>query len=211
MTVQDLWEMFESRELLPPELLALAQRAVPAPRPVTKREPTQGQVDALVETLQGIVPSSTTVYAHRLEPRHVKSLQLWVKVFQTVKAKFPVPWRVMEKVVKRIVLEGNYHGTAEASWNGHLTIAFRDNVTSGRPGTLIHELGHAFQDLQPDEFQISSWERGYGNPPFAHSYFETRAVEDFAECFRMYFQETALLKRKAPDKHKDMMERVLSL
>lgn len=211
MTVADLWELFESRELLPKELLPLAQRAVPAPRPVTKREPTQGQLDALVETLRDVVPSSTRINVNRLGPQHVKSLQLWVKVFQVVKAKFPLPWRVMERVVKRIDLEGNYHGTAEASWNGHLTIAFREGVSNDRPGTLIHELGHAFEDIQRDQYEISSWQREYGNPPFAHSYFETRAVEDFAECFRMFFQEASLLKRKAPAKHKDMAERVLSL
>jgi hypothetical protein len=74
--------------------------------------------------------------------------------------------------------------------------------------TLVHEVGHMFEDVQSDGFEIGSGRALYGNAPFSHGYLRERPVEDFAECFRQFFTEPGILRRAAPAKYEDMRARL---
>ncbi len=74
--------------------------------------------------------------------------------------------------------------------------------------TLVHEVGHMFEDVQSDGFEIDTGRALYGNAPFSHDYLRERPVEDFAECFRQFFTEPGRLRRLAPAKYEDMRARL---
>jgi hypothetical protein len=75
-------------------------------------------------------------------------------------------------------------------------------------GTLVHEIGHVFEEEQPDGFEIGTGRGLYGNAPFSHNYFQDRPVEDFAECFRQVHLEPSVVRKAAPAKYGDMRARL---
>jgi len=214
-TVSEFYTRLEERGYLPAELLGLVKR-IPVPRPprVIPEGVLQAKVDAAVDTLRGLLPGSLQIHGE-VEPVHLDEILRLVRAVQTVKARYPVPWKVMEKVVRMVRLNTRGHGTARAYWtmpSSPLVVNLRGKgAVEISAGMLVHELGHAFQDLQPDTQQIDGWERAYGNPPFSHGYLQGRSVEDFAECFRQFFLERTQLKSKAPVKYQDMLDRVQRL
>ena len=210
-TVGEMFTRIGERGLLPQELLPRLRNLVPAPQPKRVEAPSviQTRVDALVKELREILPGSTVLYAADVTHEHENWLKALTKAFKVLKSRYPFPWMVASREMKKLVLDGKNRlgkGTEEAFWT-HTRMVLRPKTGVGL-GTLIHELGHAFQDMQPDSFEIDSWNAGYGNPPFSHTYFEDRAVEDFAECFRQFWMEPSVLKSKAPAKYVDMARRV---
>ena len=210
-TVGELFSAIEERELLPQELLPRLYKLVPAPQPkrVESPEVAQARVEILVAELREILPSTTVLYAEDVTHEHEKWLKDVIKAFKVLKSRYPFPWMVAGHEMKKLILDVKSRlgrGTEVAIWTTNRMV-LHPKGTIGI-GTLIHELGHAFEDMQPDSFEIASWNAGYGNPPFSHSYFEDRAVEDFAECFRQFWMEPSALKSKAPAKYSDMARRV---
>lgn len=210
LTVKDLVSQIEERELLPKELLPLLRKAVPHPR-VPKVEPVevlQAKVDATYAEIASIVPGSLNLHGELL-PQHLKWLQDILKAWKVLKAKYPVPWKIAQKEMRILLLNTRTNATAEASW---LLKKMHINVKpSFGVGTLIHELGHAFEGLQSDTYDIMAGNIAYGNPPYSHAYFKDRGSEDFAECFRQFFGERGMLKSKAPEKYADMARRIAAL
>ena len=210
-TVGELFASVEERELLPRELLPLFYKTVPAPQPKRIESPdvVQARVDALVEALLDMLPSSTVLYAEDVKPEHEKWLKDILKAFTVMKSRYPVPWKVAVHEMKKLVLDARGRlgkGSEEAFWTpSRMVLHPKAGVGLG---TLIHELGHAFEDMQSDSFEIETWKTPYGAPPFSHNYFETRSTEDFAECFRQFWQDTSTIKSKAPAKYTDMARRV---
>ena len=138
----------------------------------------------------------------------LKGLKAWTRAFKTVKTKYPKVGDVIERKIRVVVLDVQPTDTADASWSSRLSINLKGSPGSSYVETLVHETVHAFEDLQPDGFEIAAGYAGYGKPPFSHNYFENRPVEDFAECFRQFFTEPARLKSKSPEKYADMARRV---
>jgi hypothetical protein len=128
-------------------------------------------------------------------------------VFAMVRSKYPEVWSVVERSLRILRLDVRPMDNADASWGSYLTINLKE---SSRPyvGTLVHEVGHMFEDDQSDGFEIGSGRGLYGNAPFSHNYFQDRPVEDFAECFRQFFVEPSVLRRAAPEKYEDIRMRL---
>lgn len=214
MTIADLFGRFEN-DGMPPELIALVRKAVGEPKPV--RSPTKGEVQTdfnnATQGLSEALPARCTLNVHHdylAEAKHVAEVRIWARAMLAVRSKYPTVWSVFERQAGPVVLEVRPSGSAEASWSTHLTINLQGHLKSLALAqhTLVHEIGHAFEDLQPDTFEIDTGRALYGKPPFSHQYMQERPVEDFAECFRQFFTESALLRRTAPAKYTDMQARI---
>jgi hypothetical protein len=203
MTLADLLARLERK--LDPELVVELERALPAPK-----APTGVSRESLEAELADILPGTTRViWAH--EGHDPKAVAALVQSLRAVKAKYPKAWKVLVKGVRKLVLDSKPSGTAEASYARQtVTVGLRKGILM-RPETLVHELGHAFQDMQPDSGQIDRWATLYGNPPFSHDYLPERSVEDFAETFRQALVEPGLLRSGAPAKFDDMQGRLARL
>lgn len=210
--VADVVARMEDRGL-DPELLRRVRGDVPLPR-APRAPPTRDQVrsdfDAAVAEFGVVLPSRASLnvqHDYDSTPAKTKALRVWTRAFATVRSKYPAVWSVMEAKLRVLSLEVRPTDTADASWGTYLTINLKDSV---RPyvGTLVHEVGHMFEDEQPDGFEVGSGRGLYGNAPFSHNYFQDRPAEDFAECFRQLFVEPGVLRRAAPEKYEDMRARL---
>jgi len=211
-TVADVLSRMEERGLNP-VLLRRAREAVPAPR-APRAPPTREQVlaafGAAVSAFAAVLPprASLNVYHdYAATPEKTQSLRTWTRAFVAVREKYPAVWAVMERRLRILRLEVRPTDSADASWSSHLTINLKD-ASRSYTGTLVHEIGHMFEDEQSDEFGIATGRGLYGNPPFSHNYMQNRPVEDFAECFRQFFTEPSVLRRLAPAKYADMEARL---
>lgn len=211
-TVDEILSHMEYKGL-PPELLRRVREDVPLPR-APRQPPTQDSVRsdmrAAVAEFEAVLPSRASLnvqHEYEATPGKVKALRAWVRVFSTVRTKYPAVWSVMERHLRKLHLEVRPTDSAEASWGGHLTLNLKEGFRPSA-GVLIHEVGHMFEDEQPDGVEIAAQRGLYGNPPFSHNLFQDRPVEDFAECFRQYFTEPSLLRRMAPLKYADMNGRL---
>jgi len=201
------------REGLNPEMLRRVREDVPVPR-APRAPPTQEQsradFDAAVAAFAAVLPSRASLnvqHDYDFTPAKTKALRVWTRAFATVRSKYPAVWSVMEAKLRVLSLEVRPTDTADASWGTYLTINLKDSVRS-YVGTLVHEVGHMFEDVQSDGFEIGSGRALYGNAPFSHNYLRERPVEDFAECFRQFFTEPGRLRRLAPAKYEDMRARL---
>lgn len=182
-----------------------------APRPPPTQDQTKADFAKVVDSFRETLPPSASLnvrHEHEATPGKAKDLKAWTRAFKTVKAKYPQVWAVLSQKLRVIVLEVRPTGTASAAWSLQLLINLNDRPLSSYAGTLVHEVGHMFEDLQPDQHDIQGWQGLYGNPPFSHNYLKERPVEDFAECYRQFFTEPSLLKRLAPAKYADMAARI---
>jgi hypothetical protein len=211
-TVADVIARMEDRGL-DPELLRRVREDVPLPR-APRAPPTADRVradfDAAVAGFAAVLPGRASLNVHHeyeATPEKTKSLRAWTRAFETVLSRYPAVWAIVERKLRILRLEVRPTDSADASWGLYLTVNLKG---SSRPyvGTLIHEIGHMFEDDQPDGFEIGSGRGLYGNAPFSHNYFQDRPVEDFAECFRQFFVEPGVLRRAAPEKYEDMRARL---
>lgn len=207
-SVQDLYDRIQERELLDPEQFTILKSRGPK-LSAPKRPSPSADPRVIIEQLRDVLPVPLSVsYEQYLGPQHVVELEGWLKAFRTLRSKYPFPWKMLGKHGVRVVLEAKPNSSATAWFGLWITINLRGEKAWGGVETLIHEIGHAFEEGQADQHDIASWRGLYGNPPFSHQYMPERAVEDFAEVFRQYHTEKALLKAKAPDKYVDMKRRV---
>jgi hypothetical protein len=211
-TVADVIARMEDRGV-DPELLRRVREDVPLPR-APRAPPSADQVraafDAAVAEFGAALPSRASLnvqHEYAATPEKVRSLRAWTRAFEAVRSKYPAVWAVMERNLRVLRLEVRPTDSADASWGSYLTVNLRD---TSRPytGTLVHEVGHMFEDQQSDGFEIGTGRGLYGNAPFSHTYFQDRPVEDFAECFRQFFTEPGVLRRAAPGKYGDMRSRL---
>jgi hypothetical protein len=212
-TVADILARMEYKGL-EPELLQRVRQDVPVPRAAPRAPPSADQVrvefDTALAEFGAVLPPRASLnvqHEYAATPEKVKSLRVWVRSFKAVRSKYPEVWAVMERHLRALHLEVRPRDSAEASWGSYLTINLKD-TTRSYTGALVHEVGHMFEDEQPDRFEIAAGRRLYGNAPFSHGLFEDRPVEDFAECFRQFFTEPSLLRRAAPSKYEDMRLRL---
>lgn len=211
-TVADVVVRMEDRGL-DPELLRRVREDVPLPR-APRAPPTADRVradlDAAVAEFAAVLPPRASLnvhHEHAATPGKVRSLRVWTRAFDAVRSKYPAVWAVLVDRLRILRLDVGGTDGADASWSAYLTINLKE---SSRPyvGTLVHEVGHMFEDLQADSHDIDTWRGLYGNAPFSHNYFQDRPVEDFAECFRQFFTEPGVLRRTAPAKYEDMRTRL---
>lgn len=199
---------------LPEVLIQQILGAVPlpkAPRPPPTQDQTKAEFAKAVDSFLEVLPSFASLnvwHEHQATPGKAKDLKAWTRAFKTVKAKYPQVWAVLSQKLRVLVLDVGPTSTAVASWTLRLYINLNDRPLPSYAGTLVHEVGHMFEDLQPDQDDIDGWQSLYGNPPFSHSYLKERPVEDFAECYKQFFTEPSLLKRLAPAKYADMAARI---
>jgi hypothetical protein len=211
-TVGDVFARME-RAGLDPVLLRQVREAVPVPR-APRAPPTREQVLAAfgeaVSEFAAVLPKRASLNVHHdyaATPEKTKSLRTWTRAFAAVREKYPAVWAIMERHLRILRLEVRPTDSADASWSSHLTINLKD-ASRSYTGTLVHEVGHMFEDDQTDEFAIATARGLYGNPPFSHNYMQDRPVEDFGECFRQFFTEPSVLRRLAPVKYADMEARL---
>jgi hypothetical protein len=181
-----------------------------APRAPPTADRVRADFDAAVADFDAVLPSRASLNVHHeyeATPGKTKSLRAWTRAFATVRSRYPAVWSVMERRLRILRLEVRPTVSADASWGLHLIINLKESSLS-YVGTLVHEVGHMFEDDQPDGFEIGLGRGLYGNAPFSHGYFVERPVEDFAECFRQFFVEPGVLRREAPEKYEDMRARV---
>lgn len=205
-TVAIVLERLEDRGL-DPYLIQQIKSNVKLPK-----QPAQPvlNVQEAVADFKAVLPSRTILNVrneHKATLGRLKSLRAWSRAFAVVQVKHPAVWAVLTHSLRLVQLDFNSSDTADASWSRHLSVNLTETPRS-YVGTLVHETGHMFEDAQSDKQEIAGWKRLYGNPPFSHNYFEDRAVEDFAECFRQYHMEPAKLKRSAPMKFEDIALRM---
>lgn len=211
-TVADVVARMADRGL-DPELLRRVREDVPLPR-APRTPPTADKVraafDAAVAEFSAVLPSRASLnvhHAHAVTPGKVKSLRAWTRAFATVQSKYPAVWAVLTRRLRILSLEVRPSDSADASWGSYLTINLKE-ASSPHLGTLVHEIGHMFEEDQLDGFEIGSGQGLYGNPPFSHTYFQDRPVEDFAECFRQVHLEPSIVRKAAPAKYADMRARL---
>lgn len=202
--VSDLWPYLSERDVDADELALLGQ--VPAPRTPLHRGPGFHQVWTEFERSTG---KSTILTGIDLDAADhlVAALEAIAEAVSDLPAHAS---RVWKSQVRKVRLRSRARGSEDASWEGagvlSLSLDRRSPPAIWR-SHIVHELGHALEDSL--HLNVSAWDSTpYGAPPYVSDYAEVNASEDFAETFRAYELEPALLRRLAPAKHEDMAGRV---
>jgi hypothetical protein len=140
----------------------------------------------------------------------LKTIDHWIAALTSLPG-YPLPWRIFQRECKGIVL-GQPHKTEDAQWRKGkiMFLATRDAGYSKRHmmKSLIHEVGHAFEEIDPAlAHKLETAATIYGKPPFANNYAATSPFEDFAETFMLLAMEPEYLEQVAPSKYRDMRRR----
>jgi hypothetical protein len=139
----------------------------------------------------------------------LKTIDHWLAALTSL-PDYPLPWPIFQRECKSIVL-GQPHKSEDAQWRKGrvMFLATRDAGYSKRHmmKSLIHELGHAFEEMFDIEDRLAGLKTMYGKPPFANNYAATSPFEDFAETFMLLVMEPEYLEQVAPTKHRDMARR----
>ena len=201
----------ESRYVPEDELVEL--RKVPEPR----KAPAPSWNEKRWQWFQEVTGKPTS-YKGEYNPAYNRSILEWGKAFETIKAKYPQPWRIYLNRVKAVQVGDRGVGTEEGSWmswanGGTLFLRLRESEgkfgLGGKVGILLHEIGHVYEE----NFNILELMGlnlyGMGHPPFVSDYAGKNVSEDFAETFLYYWRNRSYLKSKAPMKYEDMHDRLM--
>lgn len=200
--VDDLWGYLAGKGTPSDEIEAL--KKIKAPR-AKKAKPPEKMDSYTAWSLIEKASGKSVIDGVRWEDSDygpvVKAL---AKAFETLK-KHKRAYKVFQKSVKNIKLTDR--GNADASWLAGGILRVRVARSSIRVpiwrNVLVHEMGHAFEDY----FSAMEIAKLYGYPPYLTDIAQRNYSEDFAETFRALEVEPALLKRKTPEKHADMLQR----
>lgn len=138
-----------------------------------------------------------------------QSMKVLLKAIPGIK-KYKRAWAMWNKDVKKLQLSWQKgHRTEDASWNPggvmDVIVGKQKDTISVLKSRLVHELGHTLEDRS--QTIMTPHNSVYGNPPFVSQYATMNATEDFAETFRAFEMEPRNLKRLAPEKFQDMLQR----
>ena len=117
-------------------------------------------------------------------------------------------WKLVRKI--RLVF-GKGRGTEDASFDVGQVLSIvvgKEKIDVGTiRSRLIHELGHAVEEKTGIVFTNND-SSPYGHPPFVSEYAKLNATEDFAETFRELVVAPTKLRKIAPTKYDDMLQRL---
>lgn len=206
---EDLFETLVDRGVPSWELERLRSIPEPLVRVVKPKEPVVAKEEW--DRLQDLVGAPNTrtgdLFIDPAFNQHIKALN---RALIVVKSKYPFAWKILQHRVKQFSVTRRGHGTEDGNWQGYknggtLEIVFKPQWVQPFVMTLLHELGHVFEDQHDILLLMDIYGQGHG--PFVSNYHGKNTSEDFAETFREFWQSPANLKKVNPAKYLDMKHR----
>jgi len=213
--VAELWEYLAGRDVTPEEITLLQKTQAPRTRtPKEKPQIDPFQLASMIGTASGKpylygLPDDWKYTKPADVELMTKNAKMWVKAFEKLKS-YTVAEKVHHQITHKILVRVKGTGTEEASWKSGnvMVLNLSRPIVSVAMGIeiLVHELGHAFEEL----FELSELINVYGpeHLPCITDYAKRNVWEDFAETFLYYSMHPSELKRKVPAKYEDMGRRI---